>query len=279
MPSIAFHHIASYIYEKHTNYFTKCNMTAHERVKEHYKKNYDGRVSSDGEVDIDVTFDGSWLRRGHKSHIGVAFVVEVDLGLALDCVVLSNWCSMCAQKKKRSPNSFDDWKKNHKCQQNFNGKSGAMEVEGAVRLWKNSTSLGFRYVTFVGDGDSAAYRAVCAMNDQQGPYNVPVKKEECVNHVSKRMGTRLRKLKKQNVTPVQTKTGKTIMRSELGGAHMLADGVIDKLTSFYGKAIRENINSDEEAMRRAVWASFLHSSATKDSSHMFCPKGKESWCW
>lgn len=117
-------------------------------------------------------------------------------------------------------------------------------MEGAVRLWKNSTSLGFRYVTFVGDGDSAAYKAVYAMNDQEGPYNILVEKEESVNHVSKRMGTHLRKLKKQNVTPVLAKTGKTIMRSQLGGAHMLTDGVIDKLTSYYGKAIRENINSN-----------------------------------
>lgn len=117
------------------------------------------------------------------------------------------------------------------------------------------------------------------MNDQQGPNNVPVKKEECVYHVNKRMGSRLQKLKKQNVTPVQTKTGKTFMWSELGGAHMLPDGIIDKLTSYYGRAILENINSNEETMRQAVWASIHHSSATRDSSHIFCLKGIESWCW
>ncbi|KAK3891171.1 hypothetical protein Pcinc_004960 [Petrolisthes cinctipes] len=69
------------------------------------------------------------------------------------------------------------------------------------------------------------------------------------------------------------------MRSQLDGAKKLTDSVIDKLTSYYGMAIRKNINTDEETMRRAVWASFLHSSGNRDSSHMFCPKGKESWCW
>lgn len=72
-------------------------------MKEHYKKNYEGRVFCDGMVDVDVTFDGSWMKKGHKSHIGVAFVVEVDLGLALDFVVMSNWCSMCAMEKKVFP--------------------------------------------------------------------------------------------------------------------------------------------------------------------------------
>lgn len=153
-----------------------------------------------------------------------------------------------------------------------------MEVEGAVRLWKWPSQLSFHYVAFVGDGDSAACKAVCALNDGKGPYNIHVKKEECINHVSKRMGTRLRKIKRENVTAVQTKKGKTIMRSQLGGANKLTDALIDKLSSYYGMAIRNDVNTDEETMRRAVWASFLYSSDDRDSTHMLCPKGKESWC-
>ncbi|KAK3893228.1 hypothetical protein Pcinc_002914 [Petrolisthes cinctipes] len=38
IPSIAFHNIAKYIYRHHTDYFNKCNITAHQIVKEHYKK-------------------------------------------------------------------------------------------------------------------------------------------------------------------------------------------------------------------------------------------------
>ena len=49
---------------------------------------------------------------------------------------------------------------------------------------------------FVGDGDSIAYKTICQLNDGRGPYEVPVTKEECVNHVSKRMGARLRKIEK-----------------------------------------------------------------------------------
>ncbi|KAK4324166.1 hypothetical protein Pmani_005169 [Petrolisthes manimaculis] len=59
IPSIAFHHIVKYIYRKHTPYYNKSNVTAYQIVKEHYKKHYKNRVSSDGMTDIDFTFDGS----------------------------------------------------------------------------------------------------------------------------------------------------------------------------------------------------------------------------
>lgn len=80
-----------------------------------------------------------------------------------------------------------------KCQKNFEGKSEAMEAEAATRIWGRSKELNkMRYVKFIGDGDSSAYLAVKKLN----PYgNVPVQKEECINHVRKRLGTRLRKLK------------------------------------------------------------------------------------
>ena len=30
----------------------------------------------DGILDVEVSFDGSWQKRGHKSHIGVGAVIE-----------------------------------------------------------------------------------------------------------------------------------------------------------------------------------------------------------
>lgn len=70
-----------------------------------------------------------------------------------------------------------------------------MEAEVATRIWKGSVELNkMRYVTFIGDGDFSAYLAVTELN----PYeDVKVEKEECIDHVGKRLGTRLRKLKEQ----------------------------------------------------------------------------------
>ena len=126
---------------------------------------------------------------------------------------------------------------------------------------------------FVGDGDSTAYNAVTELNNKQGPYtDVQVVKEECINHVSKRIGTRLRQTKKDTRVDVVTKKGKTMRRSVLGGQGKLTDQIIDSLQSYYGKAIRDNIGTDVLTLRQAIWASFFHLSSTdKAPAHSFCP--------
>ena len=39
-------------------------------------------------------------KRGHKSHIGAAFVIDSEAGFALDFEVLCNLCVICNAKKK-----------------------------------------------------------------------------------------------------------------------------------------------------------------------------------
>ena len=69
-----------------------------------------------------------------------------------------------------------------------------MEAEGAARLYGRSIEKHkFRYIPFVGDGDSKSYSSVC----KSLPYGagVTIPKEDCIGHVTKRMGTALRKVK------------------------------------------------------------------------------------
>lgn len=80
-------------------------------------------------------------------------------------------------------------------QANFDGLSGRMETECAVRLWERSENIGFWYITFLRDGDSSAYTAVTDMNNGEGPYSVKVEKEECVNDVKKEWEHALENLK------------------------------------------------------------------------------------
>ena len=58
-------------------------------------------------LDIAVSFDGTWLTRGHSSLIGVGCVVEVITGLTLDFHVVSLHCQVCAttgeSMKKNAP--------------------------------------------------------------------------------------------------------------------------------------------------------------------------------
>ena len=69
-------------------------------------------------------------------------------------------------------------------------------------------------------------------------------KEECVNHVGKRLGTTLRNV----------------------------------VAEFYTCAIRSNTTAAE--MKRAIYASLNHSFSTDaNPTHSLCPKGPKSWCY
>ena len=69
-----------------------------------------------------------------------------------------------------------------------------MEAAGAKILYRRSLRRGLRSFPYIGDGDSKAYSAVT--HDQPYGPNVYIPKEECVSHVTKRMGSGLRALLK-----------------------------------------------------------------------------------
>ena len=54
--------------------------------------------------------------------------------------------------------------------------------------------LNLRFLNFIGDGDSKAYDEVVKANPYGDCY--PVNKGECLGHFQKRVGSRLRKLKR-----------------------------------------------------------------------------------
>ena len=127
-----------------------------------------------------------------------------------------------------------------------------------------------RYTTFIGDGDSKGFTAVTNASPY-GP-DVAIEKEECVGHVQKRVGTNLRKLKKE-LSGKKLSDNKTI-----GGRGRLTDGMIDSLQNYYGMAVRANAG-DLQAMSRAIWASLMHRVSTDEKpQHQYCPPGIESWC-
>ena len=260
----------NFLYGKMNEHHEKYQKKAHEIVRNYYISRNIAQPDENGLIDIEVSFDGTWLTRGHKSHIGVGFVIEVYTGIIIDVAVLCNYCKVC-----------DKGKKKHRCNKNYDGLAGAMEAEEARRLWERSVNHNFRYITFVGDGDSKAYNAVCEMNDGNGPYeNIKVEKMECINHVHKRMGARLMRAKALASELITTKTGKIMKKSVLGGQKMLTQKVIENLQSYYGKAIRDNINTDVATLRIAIWASFFHLTSTdKNPGHHLCPKGSSSWCF
>ena len=238
----------------------------------------------DGILEVDVTYDGTWMTRGHKSHIGVSFVMDSETGAVLDFEVLSNFCQMCHVKQKAlSSEEFADWKKEHtSCTKNFAGKSGAMETEAAVRMWSRSEALGFRYIRFIGDGDSSAFKAVSTLNNGKGPYDsCTVVKEECINHFAKRLSSRLKALKKSLRKPVVTKTGKMQMRSLLAGRGGLTDNDIQALQQHLQQNLWKQEPTDTlQDLQNRILSSFYHGSSTDTNPrHEHCPQGLDSWCF
>ena len=89
-------------------------------------------------------------------------------------------------------------------------------------------------------------------------------KKECVGHVQKRVGNRVRKLKKRV--------------KSLGGRGKLTDRLIDRLQNYYGIVIRSN-KGNLQAMKKAVQASLFHvASSAANQWHDHCKTGSDSWC-
>ena len=50
---------------------------------------------TNGVLDIAVSFDGTWQKREHSSHNGVASVIDLLTGFPVDFEVLSKYCNKC----------------------------------------------------------------------------------------------------------------------------------------------------------------------------------------
>ncbi|GFV69930.1 uncharacterized protein TNCV_1982971 [Trichonephila clavipes] len=195
-------------------------------------------------------------------------------GFVINYELMSKRCGECEQTKfalEEDSADFRIWYEGHQdvCSATHVGSSGAMEVNAAVKLWERSESIGFRYTTLLSDGDSKYFlelkeRNVCGSETQ-------IKKEECINHVSKRLGTTLR----QTVKDWRVK-GVTLGGKKRGS---LKEETIKKLTTFYTNAIRKN-KGDVEVMKTAIYDTLFHCMSTDQKpQNKKCPSGIDSWCF
>ena len=226
-------------------------------------------TEKNGILDIAVSFDGAWQRRGHSSHNGVAAVIDLLTGLPVDYEVLSNFCLKC-KIAASSPGSTEvlDNKHTENCPKDFEGSANSMEVECALRIWRRlEQKHNLRYTVMLSDGDSKAYDSV--VSDKPYGQDIAIEKEDCVNHISKRMGTALRNL---------VATSKA-QRQSIAGKGKLTQERITKVQNYYGRAIKDNAN-DVELMKKRIFAILFHlSSSNEHPKHIHCPPGAKSWCF
>ena len=175
-----------------------CSLrTARESVHKEYLHK-DSSLKESDTIDISVSYDATWQKsRGFNSKHGVGIVIDLETGLVLDTETMSKYCHQCAHTDKKYPDKesqeFKDWFESHapSCDINHAGSSGAMEKMAAEAIWKRSVSKhGFHYTTVLSDGDTKTVDHLYKLS----PYGegIAINKEECINHISKKMYANLK---------------------------------------------------------------------------------------
>ena len=132
----------------------------------------------------------------------------------------------------------------------FAGFSGLMEVEAAGVSWRRSVERHkLRYITLLSDGDAKTLTELKRIK----PYfeDVLLEKEECINHISRRLGSALR-----NVVTDCRKRGVKLGGGGGGGKGQLTQIAIRKFAIYYSRVIRRNRSVD--TMKEAVMVSLIH---------------------
>lgn len=141
-----------------------------------------------------VAIDGSWQKRGHAS-----LVTATNNGKSLDVQILSKHCRGCQiwERKKSTPD-YDNWFADHSCDIKHTKSFGAMESAGAVAIFSSSVEkYNLIYNEYLGDGDRSSFKDVVE-SEPYKEFGVDPIKLECISHVQKRVGTRLRNLVKKH---------------------------------------------------------------------------------
>ena len=151
-----------------------------------------------------------------SSKNGAVAAINIDSGKVLDVACLSRYCQGCIHMemyKTSDPDRYELWRETHKCSINHAGSAPAMEKESVKQIFSRSISdRKLRYTEYYGDRDSKGFASA-----KYTYHPIPVTKRECIDHIQKRVGNRLRK---QEV-------------SGLGGAGKLTDSMGDRLQNYY----------------------------------------------
>ena len=158
--------VSSKSYSEHNNFLRKYTQEICEesfRSASAQLRQLQG-AGPDDVVDVTVTCDGTWSRRGFVANYGVIAVLSWETGQVLDVEVLSKSCKVCKKaeiSKGSESEEFLEWMAKHQdsCNSNYTGSSPAMEAEGASILWARSVEKNkLRYTVVISDGDKTISR-------------------------------------------------------------------------------------------------------------------------
>ena len=163
-----------------------------------------------------MSYDASWMTRGHKSVYGIGCVVDLMTNLIIDFAVLNtSWlCNQETTWTRRHTNMICDSLITH-----VTKTLKAQLVRWMLLLQRFSGNNRLPDTAF-GMSPSIRMAMLNVYSDA-----CPIQKEECVNHVSKRLGTALHKVVGEGHKEGVVTSGK--------GFGKLTAVTIDKLTRYY----------------------------------------------
>lgn len=260
------------------------------------------------EDELVVSGDGTWLKRGFSSTIGVCSVIGKYTGKVLDTFVSCKVCKSCQLRGKQLNSAdFEIWYESEhqeQCSANYEGSSGGMEVQGIIEIFQNSQTLyEAKYAYYIGDRDSKTFTNLCNAK----PYgDFVIQKLECVLHVGKRMYRHLKEVKKsltelkkfkkaeekkkeeqmKKETAVEQDTMSKVKQphkkiktpdsaSSFPKTTDLTEKVMKEMSTYYSLAIQRYPNS-QQVMKREIWAGYFHRISNDDEpQHEYC---NPDWC-
>lgn len=89
---------------KVTNQTTVYAKDSLQKARKEVEKAYleiEGKLDIEKPINISVSYDGSWHKRGFTSKYGVGCVIDVITGLVVDFEVLSKYCTVVSAKPKK----------------------------------------------------------------------------------------------------------------------------------------------------------------------------------
>ena len=82
-------------------------------------------------VNLDISADGAWQRRGFASLNGVVTIIGVDIAKCIDYEVLTKVCKACqVWETKKGTMEHDNFMASHDCPMNHSGSASSMDQSG-----------------------------------------------------------------------------------------------------------------------------------------------------
>ena len=120
-----------------------------------------------------------------------------------------------------------------------------MEASGVAECFQSSIqNRMLRYTQLIWDGDSKTHQSILTVDLYSG---TPVEKLECIRHIQKQIGSRLRNLRSKHKEKLSDGKGISVHGR-------LTEKMINKLQNLYGIVLRQNVKKTVHKMKVAIGA-------------------------